>query len=978
MALAPGERLGVYEVLSALGAGGMGEVYRALDTKLNRDVALKILPDAFAHDAERVARFTREAHTLAALNHSNIAQIYGIVEAPSPGGGADHVHALVMELVEGDDLSVLIARHAGSDVGRSFSSGGQGGARAGATAGARAPAYSQRASGLPLDDALPIARQIADALEAAHEQGIVHRDLKPANIKVRPDGTVKVLDFGLAKALGSSSDAGRGVSPGGSAGSKDPAYNGPHPTHNGPHPTHNGPHPAYNGPHPSSTDLANSPTMMSPAMTGMGLIIGTAAYMAPEQARGKPVDRRADIWAFGAVLYEMLTGRRAFPGDDVSEVLAAVLKSDPDLSALPAGVSPSVRRLLKHCLEKDPRKRLSAISDARFDLDEGETVPATVSGFTAATVGPRRSLMALVAPALAGIAITAIVAAILWPRAAAPPAAELARLQVLPPPEVELFPDSAQVAISPDGRLVAFVSGNTNASKLWLRPIDSPIAHEVEGSEEAQLPFWSPDSKRLGFFSLEKLKVVSAAGGRPETLAPAPNGRGATWGPNDVILFAPDAMGAIFRVSANGGDATPVTKVGESGKDSGHRFPVFLPDGDHFLYAALPSRNGKFDIFVASLTGGSRTQIGSMECAPVYAEPGWLIFVREGVLAAQPFDARTRKVTGEAISLGDRPVAILDPAISFTAGHPASVSATGVLAYLTAPSGNTTALWLDAAGKTTGALGLPPGRYLAASISPDGAHAVVVRATSTTESSLWLVDLSRGGASPLTSGPGLNVSPVWAPDGTRIVFASDRNGPSSFFLKNVTDALPEQMIYQSPVLFKNPYGWSADGKWIVAVLLNPGTVQDLYLMPASGKTTLVPYVVGPTQDIGGSTSPDGRWCAYVSYDTGRYELYVQSFPTPGHKAQISAEGASTAWWTRDGRHIVYLSIDSRALWRADVDGAGATLKVGTPVKIATLPPNVAAIDAMPDRQRFLALVPEHSGTAAVMLVQNWLSAIAKR
>jgi len=924
MPLAPGTPIGPYEILALLGAGGMGEVYRARDTRLNRDVAIKLLPESFANDAERLARFTREAQTLAALNHPNIAAIYGIEGDGSllpPGETRPRLHALVMEVVEGEDLSAIIAR-----------------------------------GPVPLSDALAIARQIADALEAAHEQGIVHRDLKPANIKIKgargpsltrlPDGrreptlaasdfagcTVKVLDFGLAKAL-------------------DPAGS-------------------------SGADAMNSPTLTARA-TQMGMIIGTAAYMAPEQARGRSVDQRADIWAFGIVLFEMLTGQRAFPGDDISDVLASVLKTEPDWLALPASTPAPVRRLLRRCLEKDPRKRLSSIGDARLELDEHEPPTAAI---TPATPVARPSVVSRLWPALAGVVVTAVVAALIWPRSHPVGPPELARLSVLAPAGAELYPDSATVAISPDGTMVAFVVGAVSRSEaqLWVRSLNSTAARRLDDGDGANLVFWSPDSRRIAFFTATKLKTIAASGGRAEVLCDAPGGRGGTWSPSNVIVYAPDAGGPLYRISASGGAPTPVTTIDASRKQYGHRFPSFLPDGTHFLYAALPGRNGTFDIFVGSLAGGSPTLVGAMESAPVYADPGWLLYARQGVLVAQPFDAAALKLTGEPTSLDDEPSAIMDPALSFTAGRPTSISQTGTLAYYSAPSINTTAEWYDAIGRKTGTLTLPAGHYESLSISPDGTHAVMVRSTSPSESTLWLADLSRGSASPLSSGPGRNDGPVWSPDGTRVVFSADREGPENLFIKTVADAAPEQPFFRSDAPFKGPTDWSPDGQWIVVTELDPVTAQNVWLLPAAGGA-LKPFVTGPTIDTGGRVSPDSRWLTYISNDTGRFQLFVQSYPVPGHKVQVSQSGAATGWWTRDGRQLVFLGDDLRGLWRVAVEpGPGGGLTVGTPVQMAELPPNILAVDAMPDRQRFLALAPERTGTGSITVVQNWRAALDKR
>ena len=879
MSLLHGTRLGAYEIIAPIGAGGMGEVYRARDSRLDRDVAIKVLPESFAQDPERLTRFTREAKTLAALNHPNIAAIYGI-----------EGNALVMELVAGDDLSALIAR-----------------------------------GPLPIAEALPIARQIADALEAAHEQGIIHRDLKPANIKVRPDGAVKVLDFGLARTL----DAGSGTD-----------------------------------------DLRNSPTLTARA-TQMGMIIGTAAYMSPEQARGKAVDRRADIWAFGAVLFEMLTGKRAFAGDDITDVLASVLKSDPDWTAVPSDLPPPVRRLLRRCLEKDPKARLSSIGDARLELNEKE--PVVTAAEAQAPAPARASAVSRIWPALAAMIFTAGVMYALRPDVKTIDAAET-RTSIMAPPGVKMYPDSAQVAISPDGTQVAFVSGDVQSTRgIWVRPINSLTAHYLEGTEgtNLSLPFWSVDSKRVGFFASGKLRTVAAAGGVIQTVCSSPGsgGRGATWNASNVIVFARNASGPLFKVSANGGEPEPVTTLDV--KQVSHRFPTFLPDGDHFLYAALPSRAGKFDIFVGALSGGVAKVIGQMESSPEYVAPGYLLFPRQNVLAAQPFDLKSLTLTGESISLADQPISILNPAQSFTAGKVVSASLNGAFAYFSAPIANTIATWFDTSGKAGGTVRLPEGQYSGVRISPDGTRAVVVRSTSVTESSLWLVDLEHDGAVPFTVGGGRNDSPVWSPDGKRVVFASDREGPQNFFIKNVSDASPEQPFYRSPVMFKNPEGFSADGKFLLFQSLDEGTAQNIHLLPTTGAQTPQPYITGPQRDFLSTQSPDGRHVAYTSDETGRFEVYVDSFPTAGEKRQVSVEGGLGAAWSHDGRHLLFIGGDLGTVWRADVLPA-SDFRVSKPVRTGSFPPSGTAVAFDPVSQRLLALIPEHTGPGSITIVQNWL------
>ena len=532
MSLTPGTRIGGFEIVGSLGAGGMGEVYRARDTRLNRDVALKVLPELFAADADRLARFTREAQTLAALNHPNIAHIHGLEEFPPPGPGQAGVRALAMELVDGDDLSDIIRR-----------------------------------GPLPLADALPIAAQIANALEAAHEHGIVHRDLKPANTKVRPDGTVKVLDFGLAKAA-------------------SPAL-------------------ALSGGAPLP-----SPTMTSPAMTAMGVVLGTAAYMAPEQARGKPVDRRADIWAFGVILMEMLTGRRLFDGETVSDVMVAVMTAPVDLASLPADVPSRVRELIARCLERDPRRRLRDIGEARVALESPATditassVGTIAGGQPLVSVPSRRWMLPW---AIAGVSLAlAATAGALWLRAASTPTASQRLLLEIGPPfgeELVIQSNAGAAVVSPDGSMVAFATHGAAGRRLYVRSLMTGEARALSGTEEAYYPFWSPDSRSLGFFGSSKLLTVSVAGGLPEAIADIQQGRGGTWTDQGQILFTPRGGGVIHRVSERGGPVEAITALDAGRGENAHYWPVALPGGGSFLYFVRSTRPENNGIYLRSLDG---------------------------------------------------------------------------------------------------------------------------------------------------------------------------------------------------------------------------------------------------------------------------------------------------------------------------------------------------------------------------------------
>ena len=577
MALTPGTRLGVYEVTAQIGEGGMGQVYRATDTKLKRQVAIKILPPSLAADHDRLARFQREAEVLASLNHPNIAAIHGLEES----GG---MTALVMELVEGDDLSQRIARGA-----------------------------------IPLDDALPIAKQIAEALEAAHEQGIIHRDLKPANIKVRADGTVKVLDFGLAKAM----------EPVGAA----------------------------------AASASMSPTLSLHA-TQAGMILGTAAYMSPEQARGKTVDTRADIWAFGCVLFEMLAGRRAFEGDDVPEILSRVLQRDPDWARLPANLPPSIPKLLRLCLQQDVRQRRQSAGDVRIDLEHALVGP---TGVTAAAIPVRGTRVAwVVAAATALIAVAFSIPAVRHLRetpSSTPATGDVVRLSILPPDKMLFTGHSAatvggpQLALSPDGRAIAFVAAAPGARPtLWHRSLDAVTAHLLPGSEGAESPFWSPDDRWIGYFADGKLKKMPASGGPSQVIADAPDNRLASWGPDDTILFSTGITG-ILRVSSSGGMVTPVTELDTSRQEGSHRFPQFLPDGRHFLFMVRSNLADQAGAYAGSLDGKTKKLLVRGNTAALYVPSGHVLFLDGDTLMGQAFDAERLELRGQAFRCGrrDRP-----------------------------------------------------------------------------------------------------------------------------------------------------------------------------------------------------------------------------------------------------------------------------------------------------------------------------------
>ena len=910
MALASGTRLGPYEIVSAIGAGGMGEVYKAIDANLKRAVAIKILPPSFAGDAERLARFAREARVLASLNHPNIAAIYHVEET-------DGVFALVMELVEGEDLSQRIARGA-----------------------------------IPLDEALPIAKQIAEALEAAHKQGIIHRDLKPANIKVRGDGTVKVLDFGLAKLAEASAPAGTGPSP-----------------------------------------LSMSPTITSPAMmTGVGVLLGTAAYMSPEQARGKPADKRADIWAFGCVLFEMLTGRQTFAGGDVTDFIVAINTKEPDWSALPTATPMHIRRALRRCLEKDSKRRLRDIGDARLELENPEPSVATDNGQD--RTPPRRYL-------LASTVLSACLAAMAgWflflyfgQNVTTPP---VVKLQLVPPERTTF----GTISISPDGRRVAFTAvGASGNEQLWVRQLDSVRGQPLPNTDGASYPFWSPDSRFVGFFAKGKLKKIDASGGTPQTICELVNNRGGarggTWNRDGIILFTAEPYGPepIYQVSAAGGEPKTVAGHEPSEQQNHHHWPTFLPDGRHFLYFAAnntqPERTG---IYLASLDTDEARLLIKAETSAAYAlRPAgaprgsdYIFFVRERTLMAQPFDRRALNVVGDPV-----PLAVDVGADSFgnvgTSRANFSISETGVLVYADAGgAGGAQLTWLDRTGKPLGLL-WSPGINISATISPDGKQVAVQREDGRGGADIWLMDVARGTALRFTSDPIYHAGPTWSPDGKEIVYFAIRDGRWQLWEKPSDGGGEERLLLKTNTDLVTQ-DVSPDGRFLLYGDIDPkdrkGDLSILFLQGAlEGQTHSVPFVHTPFDENFAEFSPDGKWVVYQSDESGRYEVYVRPVRPDGTagagKWQISTNGGIEPHWPRGGKEIFYISPDN-TLNAVDVK-MGGTFEAGVPHSLfSTRPSGVQRYNVASDGQRFLVSVPsEATISAPVTVVLNWFEELKR-
>jgi Tol biopolymer transport system component len=876
----------------------MGEVYRARDSRLKRQVALKVLPTSFASDEDRLARFRREAEVLATLNHPHIAQIYGL-EKNHEGT------ALVMELVEGEDLSERIARGA-----------------------------------IPLDEALPIARQIAEALEAAHEQGIIHRDLKPANIKVRADGTVKVLDFGLAKALESNTPS---AASGGSI----------------------------------------SPTITSPAqMTGIGVILGTAAYMSPEQARGRVVDKRADIWAFGCVVFEMLTGTRAFSGEDVSETLAAVIKSDADWAAMPPEVPRRMVALLNDCLVRDPKQRLRDIGDARRLLEQIMAGVADAATAVASSPSHTPPLVSRALPwAVAVVALTAATALAIVHFRETPRPRQSARFQVH-------APESAPIngfMLSPDGRYIAFSTGGgfgmqTAGTKLWLRRIDSLEMHNVTGSEEigafADQFFWSPDSEFIAFVTQDgKLKRISVQGGPAQTLASGLSQvtRG-VWGHDGFILILPGLGAPIQRVPDSGGAPVDITVRLQAMLSA----PNLLPDGRHLLYSVFGMRVEANGIHVVSLEDGVKpTRLLADGTAAKYVRSevpgprGYVLFVRDTTLMVQPFDVDTLTLTGQRL-----PVA--EPVGRF------SVSQNGTLAHMAGgpPSVRQELLWVDRSGKPL-AVAAPASDYRNLKLSPDE-KSIVFDRNDQTNSDVWILDLVRGVPSRVTFDTAADNLAIWSFDGRRILWPSRRGGSFDLYTKAASGAGNDEKL----VTMGTPTGWgsdwSRDGQFVLFQRPGENTGQDLWIAPQGANASTeskkpFAYLATPFNEGNGVFSSDGRWIAYESDESGRPEVYVQSFPLTNQKVRISSGGGSDAAWSTAGE-LFYLAAD-RSLMAVPYRATATTFEPGASKALFPIPGNIVrrsyAVSA--DGRRFLIGKPvSEDRSEPITVVLNWIDELKPR
>jgi serine/threonine protein kinase len=879
MSLTIGTHLGSHEITALLGKGGMGEVYLARDLKLKREVAIKILPEEFSRDADRASRFQYEAEALASLNHPNIAAIYDLEET-------DGIRFLVLEFVEGATLADLLNKR----------------------------------GKLPVDEALAIARQICEAVAAAHQKSIVHRDLKPANIKVMANGKVKVLDFGLAKVLEERH---------------------------------------------ADVSISSAATINDMA-TNAGAILGTPAYMSPEQAKGRALDPRTDVFAFGCVLYEMLSGQPAFPGDSAAEIIAAVLSRDPDWSRLPAGTPPGVRRMLRRTLKKDVEQRLSDIRDARIEIEDAgiETGDSSVA---VTAVKSRPALTSIIFPAIA-LSLIAALAIPAWRHMREQIPSEM-RLQIVTPSTSATL----DFALSPDGRSIAFVASGEGAQRLWLRPLEKTEAQVFAGTEGASYPFWSPDSRSIAFFAAGKLQRVDVAGGPPQTIANAAVGRGGAWNTQGTIVFAATPFTPLLRVSAAGGEPTPVTAI-DPPRQTGHHFPQFLPDGRHFFYY-VQGDSDTAGIYLTSLDGGPPKFLTKGESARFVA-PDLVYFQRESVLFAQRVDVKQWELLGEPARVAD-PVGS-DGAASGHGGF--SASADGRIAYRGVNAALRQLAWFDRSGKPMGTAGEAKPNLASPELSRDGRRLAIQFGPGILLPNIWLMDLPNGSLTRFTFGQGIDNAPLWSPDGTQIVYSSSQKGQSDLYLKSSSQTGTEQALLETKTA-KFARDWSADGRFLLYSSDEPKSGRDLMALDLSGNDRKSIAVANtPFNENNGQFSPNAGFVVYDTNESGRSEIVVQPFPQATRKWQISTNGGIQPRWSRDGKEIYFIAPDAK-LMAVPVSASSANFTAGPP---APLFQTHVAASAASNKQQYtvsrdgLFLINQAVETGAsspITLVLNWHRAI---
>jgi len=896
MALTPGSHLGPYEIVAPLGAGGMGEVYRAKDAKLGREVAIKVLPATVGRDAERLTRFRREAQTLASLNHPNIAAIYGLDEA-------EGVLFLVLELVEGEELAERLTRGA-----------------------------------IPLEEALEIAKQIAAGLEEAHEKGIVHRDLKPANVKLTKDGKVKVLDFGLAKAYAS-----------------DASTDG-------------------------SFDSGNSPTMTH-AATMAGMILGTAAYMSPEQARGKPVDKRADIWAFGVVLYEMLTGQKLFDGETVSDTLAAVLMRDMNTATLPGSMPPALRAMLRRCLERNARNRLHDIADARIVIDEvlgGRHEESGGPAAAAATPQAARPWWPLVAAGLVAGVLLGAGAAWRLPKGAA---------SDLAPPVLSQFeiqaPDGTSFvrgfALSPDGRKIAFTArGDDGRVTIWIRTFDALAPRQLAETIGARFPFWAPDSRRIGYFSPEGMKWVDTAGGSPIAVAPTSptqDVRGAAWGADDVMIYAPSFTGPLLAVRASGGTPAPATRLTEGTS----RFPSFLPDGRRFTFYASPGTGTEPGSLYLGRVGSLEVKLlGPAHSMAVYAPPGHLIYARGDSIVAQRFDDKAEALVGDPVPI----IGSMGSSLTVSGLRSVAVASDGTLIYRNDKRGSNQIVWVDRAGKILSVLpDVESAWHYGPRLSPDGRFLAVSHLESRSGlGEIWIHDLARNIGDRLTLGAGDDYLPTWVkPDGRELIYSSGRQDAAGALYRIAPDHPGNGKLWIGGKSAQVPSGTTPDGRRVVFERTDDKGKVSLMIRDLDGDGEPTPLGSGNASEFAADVSPDGRWVAFASDVSRNPEVYIRPLDGNGAAIRISNDGGYQPRWRNDGRELFYVDAGGRVV--AVPIAPGEPPKPGAPVALFQASLEEATdrqYDVAPDGQRFLLNRSSTRDAAKITVILDWRALLDRK
>ena len=899
----PGTRLGPYEILSPIGAGGMGEVYKAKDTRLDRTVAIKVLPAHVASSPEARQRFEREARAVSSLNHPNICTLHDV-------GHEDGVDFLVLELLEGQTLADRLVK-----------------------------------GPLPADQVLRHGIEIAGALGAAHRRGIVHRDLKPGNIMLTKSG-VKLLDFGLAK-----------QGPGGAVAEIVA----------------------------TSAGFTASPTATKQeGLTAEGTILGTLQYMAPEQLEGKPADARTDVFALGLLLYEMATGRKAFEGKSQASLIAAILTAEPrPISAVQPLSPPALDRVVSACLAKDPDDRRQTAHDVGLDLKWiAETGSPAGSGDGAQQAGVAgaqpariarsriREWIAWGAAALGLVGLAAVLPFALSSFRPAAPVAHPMRFSIPAPENTTLAPD---LALSPDGRQLVFVATSEGKGHLWIRPLDSLAARLLSGTEGAFAPFWSPDNRSVGFFAAGKLKRIDIPTGAVQALGDAPDGRGGTWNRRGDILFSPDVTSPLLRVPASGGVVTPVTTLGPAGSEFSHRWPFFLPDGRHFIYMAR-SMAVQEPIWVGSLDSKERRQLFAADSGVAYVPSGHLLFVRDRALYAQGFDAEELQVTGVPALVATDIVQVGETGA--TGYGPFSASESGLLVYREGIGVESELVWFDRRGVRLGQVG-SAGDFSDPALSPDGKRiALQLNVAEGRSADIYLVDLSRGSFTRFTFGQQLEALPVWSPDGSQIIFTSNAAGYLDLFRKAASGAGDEEGLL-STAGHKFPDDWSPDGRLLIYETADPETRIDLWVLPMSGETKPRPFLRTRFNEVHAQISPDGRWVAYSSDETGRPEIYVQTFPDKGGKWQISPAGGDQPAWRRDGGELFYGAPDGTLM--SAVVRKSPTFEAGVPRPLFNSPYLRETLSkgfrnnylVAPDGQRFLIVAPVDGGASPITAVSGW-------